>query len=112
MTDAAEPTPPPLPVMLRLDGWRCVVVGGGSVALRRAVTLQGCGGRVTLMAPRFDPAVEALGGVTRIRRAYRGGDLRGARLVVIATDDPGANEQVAQDAAALGVLVNRADDPA
>ncbi len=99
-----------LPVMLRVEGRRCVVVGGGPVAARRAEALSAAGADVCVVAPRLDPKIVELG-VTVRRGAYEPSDLDGAFLVVIATDDAAVNGRVGQDAAARGVLVNRADEP-
>ncbi len=75
---------PSYPVHLILEGRRCLVVGGGPVALP----------------------------VTVEERAYRHGDADGYRLVVTATDDPEVNRAVYLDGEAAGVWVNGADDPA
>ncbi|MCC6680341.1 MAG: bifunctional precorrin-2 dehydrogenase/sirohydrochlorin ferrochelatase [Phycisphaeraceae bacterium] len=104
-----------LPVILKLQDRRCVIVGGGSVALRRAASLLECGARVKVIAPNIDPAIEAMatcGGVECVRRHFERGDIAGAVLVIAATDDQQVNELVAQEAAEWGALLNRADDPA
>ncbi len=102
---------PDWPVMLHVTDRRVVVVGGGPVAARRAASLVDVGARVTVIAPETDVAIDALPGVDVQRRFYAAGDLDGAMLVVIATDDAAANGRIAADAAAGGVLVNRADAP-
>jgi precorrin-2 dehydrogenase/sirohydrochlorin ferrochelatase len=99
-----------LPVMLNLRSRRAVVVGGSSVAVRRVASLVRAGADVTVIAPAMDEALEKLPVVLE-HRAYAAGDLDGAFLVVIATDSAAVNDQVARDARAAGVLVNRADDP-
>lgn len=96
--------------MLRLTGRRAVIVGGGAVARRRAMSLLEAGADVTVIAPRVDPAIEKLP-LHVERRVYRAGDLEGAMLVVVATDDPAVNAVVAGEAAQKRVLVNRTDDP-
>ena len=101
---------PDLPAMLKVRGWRVVIVGGGAVARRRAVALIEAGADVTVIAPQIDAELAALD-VQIERRAYCSADLAGARLVIIATDSREVNQQVAADAAAAGALVNRADDP-
>jgi precorrin-2 dehydrogenase/sirohydrochlorin ferrochelatase len=101
---------PDLPVMLKLAGRRCVIVGGGAVALRRARALLEAGAEVTVIAPRIGDELAGLA-VRTHRRAYQDGDLAGAFLAVVATDDPAANRAAGQEAARLGVLCNRADDP-
>lgn len=99
-----------LPVMLKVRGIRCVIVGGGAVARRRAVALLEAGARVAVIAPDVDEQLADMD-VRLERRGYEPGDLEGARLVVIATDDPALNQRIADDAQRLGVLVNRADAP-
>ncbi|MCE9590884.1 MAG: bifunctional precorrin-2 dehydrogenase/sirohydrochlorin ferrochelatase [Planctomycetes bacterium] len=101
---------PDLPVMLRISGRRCVVIGGGRVARRRAAALLDAGGDVTVIAPTIDPDLVSLK-VKLEQRPYRNGDLAGAVLVVVATDDPAVNRLAADEARRVGVLVNRADDP-
>ncbi len=96
--------------MLDIQGKRCVIVGGGSVALRRARALLEANGSVTVIAPSLDPQLSALP-IERLERPYQQGDLDGARLVIIASNDPQVNQAVARDAATDGILVNRADDP-
>ncbi len=96
--------------MLKVAGRRVVIVGGGSVAVRRAESLLEAGARVTVVAPEVDEALAGLC-VTIERRGYVQGDLDGAMLVVIATDDAAVNDRVAADAAEAGVLTNRTDDP-
>ena len=98
-----------LPVMLKVVGRRCVVVGGGAVAVRRAAALAARGADVTVIAPRIDEAMRQLN-VTLHERPYETADLDDAMLVVIATDSRDVNELIAAEARARGVLANRADD--
>ncbi|MFW6033425.1 MAG: precorrin-2 dehydrogenase/sirohydrochlorin ferrochelatase family protein [Phycisphaeraceae bacterium] len=98
------------PIMLKVRGRRCVVVGGGGVAARRARTLRDAGAEVLVVAPEVDPAIDELA-IAIERRPYQTNDLDGARLVVAATDDRELNDRIARDAEARGVLVNRADVP-
>ena len=46
-----------------------------------------------------------------LRRPFQTGDLKGAFLVVSATDDPQVNHQVWQEAQQAGCLINVVDDP-
>ena len=96
------------PVVLRLAGRRCVVVGGGRVAARKIEGLLAAGSEVTVIAPEVDPAIT---GVQVERRPYRTGDLAGAWLAIAATGDPVVDGRVFADGEAAGVLVNSADDP-
>lgn len=117
----SEPVPPEdearpaYLIALQLDGARCVVVGGGTVAARRIATLLESGARVEVISPEADPTVRALavaGRITWQAREYEAGDLAGARLALAATDDPAMNQQVAEDARAAGIWVNVADGSA
>ncbi len=100
---------PGVPVMLQLAKRRCIIIGGGEVALRRATMLCGAGAIVTAVAPSFAPGFETLN-VNRIQRGYEHGDCDGAFLVVIATDSAEVNAQAAHEAQRAGALVNRSDD--
>ncbi len=97
---------------LVLAGKRCLVVGGGNVALRKTEGLVACNADVTVVALRVDPAFAALP-VTVEQRAYRSGEAGsgGYRLVMTATDDRTVNQLVHDEADAAGVWVNSADDP-
>jgi len=66
---------------------------------------------VTVVSPSVDPRFAALRNVTIVERAYEPGDVAGAWLVVVATDDEAVNGEAAADAVAAGALVNRADLP-
>lgn len=99
-----------LPAMLNVRGKRCLVVGAGTVALRRARALIKAGAVVTVVAPEVDPTFEALP-VTVQRRPYRRADLNGTWLVVVASSEAAVNRSVAADGRAAKVLVNRPDDP-
>ena len=100
------------PVNLRLGGQRCLVVGGGAIAHRKALGLLEAGARVHVIAPAVIDTLASLPGVTVERRAYVPGDLGGYRLVIAATGDPDVNRSVYDDAEAAGVWINAADDPA
>jgi uroporphyrin-III C-methyltransferase len=101
------------PVGLRLLGKRVVVVGGGQVAHRRVAGLLEARAVVTVVSPEVTPALEALvgpGAVTWVRRPYEPGDLDDAWYAVAATDDPGVNASVAEEAERARIFCARADD--
>ncbi len=97
-----------LPVMLKVTGKLCVVVGSGAVAARRVAVLKACGARIRVVAPDADKLDGD--GIEIVPRYFRAGDLRGALLVAVATDDRMVNDTIAEEAAREGVLINRADD--
>jgi uroporphyrin-III C-methyltransferase/precorrin-2 dehydrogenase/sirohydrochlorin ferrochelatase len=100
--------------MLRLDGRRCLVVGGGGVALRKVQGLVAEGALVHVVAPEVVPQLEELaegGQITIDRRDYRPGEAGGYVLVFTATNRSEVNRAVYDDASRAGVWVNSADDP-
>lgn len=103
-----------LPISLRTEGHRALIVGGGSVALRKAATLLGAGMTLVVIAPRIDPRLEALlgaGGHECIVRTYQASDISGITLVIAATDDENVNAQVVEDARRARILVCDATEP-
>ncbi|RNL87312.1 uroporphyrinogen-III C-methyltransferase [Halostreptopolyspora alba] len=103
---------------LRMDGRDVLVVGGGRVAQRRIPVLLEAGARVTVIAPSVTPTVEDLASAGRItwhQRRFMGGDVGEGRLgefwlVHAATDDPGVNATVSEEAEAARLWCVRADD--
>ena len=91
-----------LPLFARLGGQPCLVVGGGSVAARKAHALVRAGARVTLRAPEFSDAVHAMvtepGVEPRVQLSagrFVAEDVAAFTLVIAATDDAEVNRQVA-----------------
>jgi uroporphyrin-III C-methyltransferase/precorrin-2 dehydrogenase/sirohydrochlorin ferrochelatase len=97
------------PLTLDMSGRLAVVVGGGTVAARRARALLEAGAVVHVIAPRMSDELAELDVVLH-RRPYAPGDLGGAWLVHAATDDPGVNAAVAAEAAESRIWCVRADD--
>ncbi len=101
------------PVSLNVTGRRCVVVGGGQVALRKATSLLECEARVTVVSPEACAGLADLaaqGRIEIVRRAFRNGDLAGVWLAIAATSDSRTNRQVAAEGAKTKTLVNIVDD--
>ena len=66
---------------------------------------------MTLVAPEVCDEARRAGAERVERRPYRRGEAGEYQLVITATDDPGVNQAVYDDAEAAGVWVNAADDP-
>jgi precorrin-2 dehydrogenase/sirohydrochlorin ferrochelatase len=89
-------------------------VGGGSVGTRKAVRLACCGAKVTVISPVVSDKLRALakaGTIVLKERSYRSADLRGAFLVIGASDDEELNRKISSDAAKRKILCNIADRP-
>ncbi len=99
------------PVFLDLKDKRAVVVGGGKVAERKISGLLRAGAAVTVISPSLTSGLQktlSRKKITYRGRPYRRGDLKGAFLVVAATDSPETNRRVSKDAPGL---VNVVDVP-
>jgi len=104
-----------LPLVLELQGIRCLVVGGGRVAERKIGALLRAGARVKIVSPRTTERIADLVKrriLTWRRGRFRPSDLRGVRLVVAATSDRAVNHDVARRAERSGAFCNVTDDPA
>lgn len=98
---------------LDLAGRRCLVVGGGPVAARRARGLLEAGADVLVVAPAVCEDLAALVRAGTVRwegREVRAEDLDGAWLVHTATGDPAVDGAVAAEAEQRRTWCVRADD--
>jgi uroporphyrin-III C-methyltransferase/precorrin-2 dehydrogenase/sirohydrochlorin ferrochelatase len=105
----------PLPIFVALRDVPVTVVGAGTVAERRIAALLDAGARVTVVAPRATPVIDAWAadGLLELRRRpFQAGDLRGARLAYAATSIPEVNRAVQGEARVEGVWLNAVDEPA
>ena len=102
------------PIALKLEGRRCLVVGGGRVARRKVSGLLDCGAEVVVVAPECEAGLRdqaERGAITLRERPFQEEDAAGARLVIAATDDRTVNQAVVRAAHAAGALVNVVDEP-
>jgi precorrin-2 dehydrogenase/sirohydrochlorin ferrochelatase len=97
------------PLILNLQNRLAVVVGGGAVGRRKAVTLLDSGARVRLVCLEARPPGEPAALEWRTE-PYHAGHLEGASLVFAAAP-PEINRQVVADARQRGLWVNAAHDP-
>ena len=104
---------PYYPIVLNIQGRKCLVVGGGKVALRKVKALLEHGADVEVVSPFFCPELNQLatdGAIRAIQRDYKPEDLEDAFIAIAATDDAKTNERVAAEARRRGVLTNVVDD--
>ena len=101
-----------LPIFLTLRGEPCLLVGGAQAAEPKARLLLRAGARLVVVAATLTPGLRELAGepaVTWRRRAFRGDDLDGMRLVIVAADDDALAGTVANAARRRGIPVNVVD---
>ncbi len=102
------------PIHLNLQNRRCLIVGGGIVAARKAAGLRAAGAEVLLVSPDATPALQAMAQAGEIkwrRELYGTGQLDGVFLVMACTDDRAVNAAVTHEANERNLLVLCADDP-
>ena len=103
-----------LPLCFNVKRKSCLIIGGGNIAYRKAVLLNKAGAIINVVAPKIADDLAELaeqsGGVLT-QRKYQTNDLHGHIFIIGATDIDTINQQVANDANSLGVLVNIVDSP-
>jgi uroporphyrin-III C-methyltransferase/precorrin-2 dehydrogenase/sirohydrochlorin ferrochelatase len=103
-----------LPLFFKLENKACLLVGGGSIALRKARLLKQAGAIIYVVSPKIDPELLAL--VEASKGSYRCGkyqidDLADVFLVVAATDNTPLNQLVSEHANERQLPVNVVDSP-
>lgn len=98
---------------MSLEGRKCLVVGAGEVAARKARSLLECGAKVTVIGEDPVPALRRLEGesLTIRPRKFRRSDMGRYALVVGATDDTGLNRELSRESRRRGIPVNIVDVP-
>ncbi|MCH9299315.1 siroheme synthase CysG [Pantoea allii] len=102
------------PLFCRLQGKRCLLVGAGDVAERKARLLLAAGASLSVGALTFSSAFQhwaQAGELTLIHGEFHPDWLAGCWLVVAATNDEGVNQQVADVADAQQIFCNLVDAP-
>jgi len=103
------------PVFLNLTGKKCIVAGGGNVALRKVQSLLDSGADIRIISSRVCAGLAAMeddGKLAIARKKYEEGDLDGAYTVIAATGNHALNRKIAVEARGKRLLVNVVDDPA
>ena len=108
------------PISLKLQQQKCLLVGGGRIAYRKALLLAKAGACVDVIAPEIEPELLDLVHATQgqyVAHAYdmqsglshHGLSLNLYRLVIAATNDKLVNQTVFEHCEVLNVLVNSVD---
>jgi len=103
-----------LPLFIKTQQLRCLVVGGGSVAARKVERLLASCCALTVVAPAADARIREAAGRSLLvwhARKYSSGDCAGFQLVIAATPHEDVNRAVSAEAQELGIPVNVVDSP-
>ena len=102
------------PISLKLQQQRCLIVGGGHIAYRKALLLVKAGAILDIVAPEIDSQLMLLieqSAGTAYLKPFDNLDLdRVYRLVIAATDNAAVNKRVFEQAELRNLLVNSVDD--
>lgn len=102
---------------LLLTDREVVIFGGGTVARRKIAGLLPCGARVTVIAPELAPELEELvheGRLNHVAEPFHPRHLERQPVPVLifaATSAAGLNQEIARQAAQMGLWCNSADLP-
>ncbi|TGL62814.1 precorrin-2 dehydrogenase/sirohydrochlorin ferrochelatase family protein [Leptospira sarikeiensis] len=104
-----------LPVFLKLEGKKVLLVGGGNVALEKLQHLKDTGCELTVIAKEFKSEVirllSSLKNAKIETREVQTSDLDGFELIYSATNDRQTNKNLVEYAKEKRIWINCADDP-
>lgn len=102
------------PISLKLQQQRCLIVGGGHIALRKATLLAKAGAIIDVVAPAIEDQllqlIKTTGGEPFIEAFAEKFLSTPYRLVIAATNDAEVNKIVFEQCEARNLLVNSVDD--
>ncbi|MBT7444136.1 MAG: uroporphyrinogen-III C-methyltransferase [Methylococcales bacterium] len=104
-----------LPIFLDVKHKRCLLVGAGDIALRKATLLNKAQADILVVSPditsEFQTFLDANTQVTLLQNTFKPEHLEGCHLVIAATNQPQVNRQVSSLARAQQIPVNVVDSP-
>ncbi len=102
------------PVLINLQKFRCMVVGGGKVAHQKVISLLKFRADITVLSPKIIKPLQELAknnSIRIIKKAYSEEYIDGYGIVFSATDNPEINQTVRKDCTDKSILLNVVDDP-
>ena len=103
-----------LPIFINLRNKKCLVVGGGSVALRKINLLLKAQTKIECIAMNFCDDLIALSktnDIDLVAKHFEPGDIRNYSAIISATNDESLNTLVSKVAHESGIPVNVVDSP-
>lgn len=97
------------PFFMDVSAGEGLIVGGGTVALRKIEKLLPYYPRLTVCAPELLPEIEAVPGLALLRRSFEPSMLKGKLFVIAATDDNTLNCEISALCRELHIPVNVVD---
>ena len=99
------------PMFIDLNQKKCLIVGGGSVALRKVHMFQEFGAKIQVIAPDIIEELQQTEGIELIYRRFETSDLQDVDIVVAATDSVTVNQEIAKLCKEQHIPVNVVNAP-
>lgn len=98
------------PFFMDVSAGNGLIVGGGTVALRKIEKLLPYGPRLTVCAPSLLPEIEDIPDLTLLRQPFEPSMVEGKLFVIAATDDNRLNDQISALCRERNIPINAVDD--
>ena len=97
------------PFFADVEGQNILIVGGGTVALRKAEKLLPYGGAITVAAPELCDELREIPGIRLVRKPFDDSMLETADIVIAATNDRELNRHISDACRERKIPVNSVD---
>lgn len=101
------------PMFIELEGMKCLIVGGGNVALRKVLVLNDFGAIIKVVAQDICDGIKEIcqnnEKITCEEKSFSENDLEEITLAVAATDDKQLNHDISVKCRERGIYINAVD---
>lgn len=98
------------PFFIDIENKKCVIVGGGKVALRKIKKLLPFNPKITVIAPEICDEIKENNKVNILQRNFADSDIENAFMVISATDDNSLNAHIFELCQKNNILINTVDN--
>lgn len=99
-----------LPISLKIDDKKILLVGGGKVALHKLKTLRKFTHKITILSKEFTEEILSVG-LPLIKKEFEPKDLDGFQIIYACTNKKRINKKIYESAKVRNLLINVVDDP-
>jgi precorrin-2 dehydrogenase/sirohydrochlorin ferrochelatase len=102
------------PILISLERFPCLVIGGGKVAHRKVLSLLDFNAKITVISPKICKPLIILfrqHKIQIIKKAYSKEFIKDYKIIFSATNNPDINKMVRNDCTGNCILLNVADNP-
>lgn len=98
------------PFFIDIENKKCVIVGGGKVALRKIEKLLPFNPKITVIAPDICDEIKNKKTINILQRNFDDSDIENAFMVISATDDNNLNAHIFELCQKNNILINTVDN--